>query len=154
MALQAIDSHFALTPPFGIVGSESDSLSKAAVREFLPVRFDDHVGVRHAFHVEPPVGAGNYFENEPFTLEIVFADIDIEAVAGAEVKRVRLDFLRMFLSRRVPASHILEGSKFLLNFNEVVLLGHELQGSQNGGEACFSLYGLFELLIDCKLGAS
>ena len=152
-ALEVIDFHLVLIPPLGIVGGESGSLFKAAVRKFLPVRFDDHMGARHALRVEPPVGARGHFKGELFILIVVFADIDIKAVARAEMERVRLNFLRAFYLGRKRAFLILEVSEFLQKFGVVAIQGRELQGSQNGGEVCLFLHGFFELLTDRELGA-
>ena len=80
-ALQVVDFYLVLIPPLGIVGGEGGCLFKAAIREFLSVRFDNDMGARHTLRVKPPVGTRGDFKRELFVLVVVLADEDIEAVA-------------------------------------------------------------------------
>ena len=75
--LYIINLNFIAATALGIVCGKSSGFFKSTIRKFIPIRFDDDMGTRSTFCVEPPVTAICEREGQFIVLQIVFADVDV-----------------------------------------------------------------------------
>lgn len=102
----------------GVVGRKLPSFFKYSVRHLTVLRFDDDVGTRCSFGVEPPVASIGKMESQFFILEIVLSYINVIAVAGQIVERLAL---KLYFFLREFTAYISTLSQFFLNLCQVIL---------------------------------
>src|SRR5699024_7597240 len=85
--LDVIDLGLFASPVFGIIGCQTPGFLKGTVRNLVAAAFQDHMGTRYTFCVEPPVISRGEVECQFFILKIILSYIHMIAVTGDIVKR-------------------------------------------------------------------
>ena len=113
-----INFNLIIATVLGVVGGKFTGFFKYPVRHLAVLRFDDDVGTRCSFGVEPPVSTIGKMESQFFILEIVLSYINVIAVAGQIVEWLAL---KLYFFLREFTADISTLSQFLLNLCKVIL---------------------------------
>ena len=112
-----INLNLIVTAILGVVGRKLSGFFKYPVRHLAVLRFDDDVGTRCSFGVEPPVTSIGKMESQFFILEIVLSYINVISVTGQIVEWLAL---KLYFFLREFTADISTLSQFLLNLCQII----------------------------------
>ena len=99
-SLDIVDLHFIIGASLGIPCCQGSGLFKYPIGKLFPFCFYNYMRARNPLCMEPPVSAVCQFKGKLFILIVVFAYIDMEAVAGQIMERTAGYFGRFSPARR------------------------------------------------------
>ena len=139
--LYIINLYFVAASVLGVVGSQPPGFFEGAIRQFISITFDDDMGARRAFSVEPPVISRGKGEGQFIILQIVLANIHMVAVTGEVVQRLagQLHLFLGELSSRLPAL-----DQLFLDLGQICLAQRDVQGIADG----FQVLDIIGCLLD------
>ena len=122
------------------MSSKSAGFFKGTVRKFFPICFDNDMGTRCAFGMEPPVISGCGVESEFFILQIVLSYIHMVTIGREKMKWFIRNFHFLFreFSADVACSY-----EFFLDFSQVIFGTGDIQCIADGFQIGDFLSGFF-----------